>query len=233
MDGVAFLQWSLPQLGLRWRGYRRVKKQVLKRVRRRMQALGLEDHDAYRAHLAAHPDEWPRLEAMSRVTISRFFRNHRVFEELDAWLVARGEPARIWSSGCASGEEPYSAAIICVMRDIDAEILGTDASAHMLDRAREAEYLQGSLREVPPEWRAEAFEDGRLKARFRERVRFIQQDLRREAPAGRFDVIFCRNMAFTYFDRDAQIAAARTLRERLVPDGKLILGAHERLPDAL
>src|SRR5215218_3377296 len=72
---VAFLQWALPRLGLRWAGYRKVRRQVCRRVARRIAALGLPDHAAYRAHLEAHAEEWDVLRALTPVTISRFGRD--------------------------------------------------------------------------------------------------------------------------------------------------------------
>ncbi len=60
-DCVAFLQWALPHLSLSWRGFRKVRSQVCKRIRRRMQSLGLEDFAAYQGHLDRHPEEWAIL----------------------------------------------------------------------------------------------------------------------------------------------------------------------------
>ncbi len=62
-DGVAFLQWALPRLGFRWPGFRKVRRQVLKRLRRRIGELALTDLDAYRARLDSDPAEWTVLDA--------------------------------------------------------------------------------------------------------------------------------------------------------------------------
>ena len=61
MDCTAFLQWALPRLGMRWLGFRKVRGQVCKRVRRRLKNLGLDGFAAYRAYLETHDDEWRRL----------------------------------------------------------------------------------------------------------------------------------------------------------------------------
>jgi chemotaxis protein methyltransferase CheR len=69
---VDFLQWALPRLGLRWAGFRKVRRQVCRRLRRRLGELELADLDAYREHLEAHPEEWTVLDALIPITISRF-----------------------------------------------------------------------------------------------------------------------------------------------------------------
>ena len=108
---VAFLQWCLPQLGMRWGGFRKVRRQVCKRVSRRIDILGLADPDAYRLYLESHDDEWTTLGSLCRVTISRFYRDRGVFDGLRARVLpllveaasARGDDrVRCWCAGCAS-----------------------------------------------------------------------------------------------------------------------------------
>ncbi len=84
---VEFLQWCLPYLGLRWQGLRKVRNQVGKRLRRRLCDLDLADLVGYRAYLASHPDEWPHLDAMCRITISRFYRDRVVFEAISSLVL--------------------------------------------------------------------------------------------------------------------------------------------------
>jgi chemotaxis protein methyltransferase CheR len=74
---VDFLQWALPRLGLRWQGFRKVRRQVCRRVARRIAELGLADADAYRLYLERNPQEWDALAELCRVTISRFWRDRR------------------------------------------------------------------------------------------------------------------------------------------------------------
>src|SRR5262245_46489236 len=117
-DCVALLQWALPRLALRWEGFRNVRGQVCKRIARRTAELGLGPIAASRPYLEAHPEEWSFVEGLCRVTISRFFRDRGVFDRLRLEIlpelaVARSEGAvRAWSAGCASGEEPYTLAIV-------------------------------------------------------------------------------------------------------------------------
>nr|NIV19534.1 chemotaxis protein CheR [Gammaproteobacteria bacterium] len=109
---VQFLQWALPQLHMSWPGFRKVRRQVCKRIGRRMRELGLEAVEDYRAYLSHHASEWERLDAMCRITISRFYRDRGVFaalekSELPALLqrlrARGGHRLRAWSAGCGSG----------------------------------------------------------------------------------------------------------------------------------
>ena len=241
---VEFLQWAAPRLGLRWAGFRRVRGQVCKRIARRFRELGLADFAAYRDHLERTSDEWPRLDELCHVSISRFFRDREVFTRLTYLLderIGTGQhELRLWSAGCASGEEPYTLAIVAAFAlapkhpGLTWHITATDADPLLLERARRGCYRPSTLREIPSEWVPLAFEgqgDERcVRPLLRERVEFLQQDLRREMPAGPFDAILCRNVAFTYFDEPTQRAVLERLVARLLPEGLLVIGAHEKLP---
>jgi chemotaxis protein methyltransferase CheR len=224
VDCVAFLQWALPGLGRRWAGYRKVRRQVCRRVRRRAAELGLDSLAAYRDHLERHADEWRVLDGLTNVTISRFNRDRGVFEFL-AGVVGHG--ARVWSAGCASGEEPYTLALL---RD-DLEILATDVDPAVLRRAEAARYPPSALRELPAALRERAFTDGVLDPCVRSRVTFKRHDIRGEPPAGPFELVLCRNVAFTYFDDAVQRATLRRIASVMTPGGALVIGAHEALPD--
>jgi chemotaxis protein methyltransferase CheR len=224
VDCVAFLQWALPRLGRRWAGYRKVRRQVCRRVRRRAAELGLDSLAAYRDHLERHPDEWRVLDGLTNVTISRFNRDRGVFEFL-AGVVGHG--ARVWSAGCASGEEPYTLALL---RD-DLEILATDVDPAVLRRAEAARYPPSALRELPAWLREQAFTDGVLDPCVRSRVTFKRHDIRGEPPAGPFELVLCRNVAFTYFDDAVQRATLKRIASVMAPGGALVIGAHEALPD--
>jgi chemotaxis protein methyltransferase CheR len=248
-DCVDLLQWALPQLGLRWQGLRRVRGQVCKRLKRRLRALQLEDLAQYRALLGHSREEWTRLDALCRISISRFYRDHGVFQHLERELLprleqqvlARGDRRlRIWSAGCASGEEPYTLALMGAFSETpsrcEAEIVATDADPLLLARARCACYPSSSLRELPPEWRT-AFvpQDDALclKPEYRTPVRFLQQDIREGLAEASFDLILCRNLVFTYFAPSLQMEIARRMAQILVSGGLLLLGAHETLSAAV
>ena len=246
---VAFLQWALPRLGLRWRGFRRVRKQVCKRLRRRLSALGLADLGAYRAFLETHPAEWGELDPLCRITISRFYRDRGIFNDLSNRVMpelgrsaeAAGRRAvRAWSIGCASGEEAYSLVLAWRLgggtgeSELPLEVLGTDIDPSLLERARRACYPWGSLRELPEPWRRRAFrsvgQEACLRPRFREGTRFLRQDVRKARPEGAFDLILCRNLVLTYYRTPLQREVLGPILDRLRPGGALVVGAHEELP---
>ena len=246
---VEFLRWALPRMGLRWPGFRKVRGQVCKRIGRRLDDLGLADLEDYRELLDVEESEWQRLDGFCRITISRFHRDRTFFELLAQQMLPtlaqelvrprRGE-LRMWSAGCGAGEEPYTLAMIARLASAPAlgrvkpVILATDTNPHQLERAVDAVYPASTLAELPLRWREAAFEtlgDGtfRLRAPFRQAVRFEEQDLRRRSPGGTFELVLCRNLAFTYFSEEVQVAVLRRIREALVPGGLLGIGAHESL----
>ncbi len=248
---VELLRWALPRLRLRWPGFRRVRRQVCRRIRRRTRELGLPDAAAYRAHLEAHPAEWERLDAMCRISVSRFFRDRGVFAALETQvlpalaasaLAADRRMLRVWSAGCGSGEEAYSLAILWRFAlasrfpGILLQIVATDADARVLERARRACFRASSLKEVPPERRVAAFERrGDLycvRPELREGIEFRCQDIRKELPEGPFDLVLCRNLVFTYFDSGLQREALARILDQLGPGAALSIGLHESLPDA-
>ena len=248
---VELLRWAAPRLRLRWEGFRRVRGQVCKRMGRRMKELGLQSAADYRARLDVDPTEWEVLDSLCRVTISRFFRDGRVFDTLRDSLLpallsqarARGDTVfRVWSAGCASGEEPYSVSILYRLGleprfpELRLELIATEANPALLERAEVACYPSGSLRELPREWSLEAFSptpcgDPCLQPRFREGLTFLQQDLRARMPDGPFHLVLCRNVAFTYFAPPLQHEVLARLLERLTPEGLLVIGGHESLPE--
>ncbi len=245
-----FLGWAAPRLHLRAAGFDRVAHQACKRIGKRLRELGLADVAAYQAYLEGSPDEWRCLDALCRITISRFYRDRAVFDGLaDVVLptlaqaaVARGErELRCWSAGCASGEEPYSLSVLWLGRVqarfplLHLHIRASDADAYLLDRARAGQYPSSALRELPADLRELGFEtDGalcRLRPQVADAVELVREDLRGARPIEAFDLILCRNLAFTYFDDSLQREVLARLLERLRPGGGLVIGTRERLPE--
>jgi chemotaxis protein methyltransferase CheR len=247
---VSLLRWALPRLGLRWAGFRRVRRQVCRRIDRRRAQLDLGTPAAYRAYLEEHPSEWAQLDEMCRIPISRFFRDRALFEQLGTEVLpelarscsARGETTlHAWSAGCASGEEPYSLRLLWELdarprpMGVDLAIVATDADAHMLERARSARYAESSLRALPSAWKKRAFEQidalFDLQPEFRTGVELRLEDVRERAPDGSFELILCRNLAFTYFDDALQRKTLGRLLGHLRGSGFLVIGGHESLPE--
>ena len=246
---VAFLQWAVPRLGLRWEGLRNFRRTVRKRLAKRMTALGLAALEDYRAHLERDPSEWARLDAMCRITISRLFRDRAVYELLSAAILPERASAalregrrvvRVWSAGCASGEEPYSVAIVWhvdvapAYPGVELEVLATDADDELLARARRATYGEGSLRELDARLRAAALvPEGSLltvRPELRAGITFRCQDLRKAMPDGPFDVVLCRNVVLTYVEEARHRSLLERIVARLLPGGALVVGSRETMP---
>jgi chemotaxis protein methyltransferase CheR len=247
-DCTALLQWALPQLELRWPGFRKVRRQVCKRLRQRMRDLGVDTYSAYRARLEADSSEWRIFDECCHITISRFFRDRGIFEvvrrrllpDIAARAKREGRDAQVWSAGCASGEEPYTLKILWDLEVARAfpgvwlSIVASDVDQAMLARAREGCFEPTSLHELPPALIERGFDslDSRycVKREHRDGIAFLDQDLRTEMPARLFDLILCRYVAFTYFAVPLQRKVLAGMLERLRPQGYLVIGTHEQVP---
>jgi len=249
---VAFLQWALPQIQMRWPGFRRVRAQACKRIARRHVQLGLATVDDYRYYLAQHADEWQVLDACLRISISRFYRDKLMFAHLEQAvlpvlarqaLASGHQHLDIWCVGCGNGEEPYTLAIIWHLQlaqqfpALALRIVASDADPAMCRRAEQACYAFGSVKNLPAPWRAQVFtqEADRycLKPAYRRECTFLVQDIRETMPPGRFDLVLCRNLVFTYFDEALQRETLARIRTRLKTNGALVIGIHENLPAAV
>jgi chemotaxis protein methyltransferase CheR len=253
---IKFLQWAVPQLQMRWPGFRKVRGQVCKRLQRRLNELALNELDGYRDYLARHHDEWQNLDGLCRITISRFYRDKMMFAfledtvlpELAQRVLARREKVlRIWCVGAGSGEEPYSLSIIWHLKlknrfpDLKLQIVATDSDPNMIQRSHAACYEYGSIKNLPQDWQSEVFvqQDERycLKPQYQANVEFVLHDVREE-PTGMlyeaaFDLVLCRNLVFTYFDEPLQLRIFDRICHVLAEGGALVIGIHEFLPQGV
>ena len=249
---IDFLQWALPKMGYRWPGFRKVRGQVKSCISGRLEELGIGGLGEYRRRLKEDRCEWERLDVCCRITISRFYRDrktwdglrHEVLPELAS--AARGEGREVLqalSIGCASGEEPYTLRLCWELDEerpwegLGLEISAFDAGDHMVERARAARYPWGTLKELPEGWVERAFDpvDGEyeLRERFRYGVSFFVADLREWGPGEDrcFDVVFCRNLAFMYFDEAGREETLERLARWVRPGGVLVVGNRDVVPE--
>jgi chemotaxis protein methyltransferase CheR len=240
---IAILGWALPLVGLRPDGFRNVRRQVCRRLAARARSLRL-DARGYRLLLEASPAEREVLRRLAHVTISRFYRDARVWDALGTTVLpalAAGDGAlRAWSAGCASGEEPYTLALVWQLAvaprfpDARLEITATDADPEVLARAASATYRRSSVTEMPAAFVDVAFDvrgdDVVLRPPFREGVTFVAADLRALGPGGPLHVVLCRNVVFTYHDEAGQRAFAAAVAATLAPGGVLVVGKGEIAP---
>jgi chemotaxis protein methyltransferase CheR len=221
------------------------------RITRRLRDTGRADFAAYVDFLesGAGADELRMLISALTTNVTHFFREEHHFRLLDTEVFPRlvaaaraGRPVRLWSAGCATGQEPYSIAITLLRRFPDApshdvRILATDIDDAALARAVKGHYSQAQLEGVPPPDRTRFFReavDGALEIgpEVRSLVTFRQLNLVGPWPLQRsFDVIFCRNVVI-YFDVETQAALWPRFNRALGPDGVLFIGHSERLDPA-
>lgn len=226
-----------------WKGYRKVRKGVIKRIRRHMRELGCTGFGEYIAVLEKDEAASRTCEAHLRVTISRFCRDRQLWHHLENRLLpglAENYPEglNIWSAGCACGEEPYSLAILWdrLGRPTTLNITATDADPVCLERARRGIYDKSSLKELSPQCISSSFmkiNASRFSVlpHLRENIRWHRHDLLDIPPQGPFQMIFLRNNVLTYYQQPVLGPAVERIVGRLDLGGFLVIGAHERLPE--
>ncbi len=241
----------LEHFGYSREGYRRVRKGVKKRLRRHMQALGCQGLTSYLETIQARPRE--RSECLRRlsVPISRVMRDRPFWDLLAARILPDlrrrfGGPLRVWSAGCACGEEAYSLAIAAASTDILAtaerpllRILATDRNPACLVRARAGTYPRSSFREMDPDRWGRCFNPLRSGRRYRVRPEFQASidwlccEIDRLPVLETFHLLLLRNNVLTYVARNNQAQVLARILEYLRPGGILAVGHRERLPAAI
>jgi two-component system, chemotaxis family, CheB/CheR fusion protein len=229
--------------GFDFTGYKRSTLQ--RRIEKRMQAAQVADYRSYTEYLELHPGEFDVLFNTILINVTQFFRDPETWEslragELPAMLakLPADSPIRVWSAACASGEEPGTVAIILAdLLGQDAfrrrvKIYATDVDDEALEQARAAVYSPKQVAAVPEDLRARSFEeraDGlQLRPDLRRAIIFGRNDLARDSPISRVDLLMCRN-TLMYFNAEAQAEILRRLHFALKPTGILLLGRSETL----
>jgi len=248
MDDHQFKQ-LLAYFNLSGKGYRKVRKGVKKRIARHMQSLGCRQIERYLQRLAADETIKNQCAALMTVSISRFYRDRRVWSVLEKELLpdlvaGRTAPVRIWSAGCGRGEEVYSFRIAWEDLRLQRngrprlEIVATDVNSDYLAQAQKGVYNRGSVRELTAEQLGRYFESRPGGSRYcirpelKTNIAWSCQDLvSGQNPPGLFDIIFLRNNLLTYYRDPQKGAAFERVTATLQHNGTLIIGAHERLPD--
>lgn len=239
-----FIKEAAPLLDLQWRRFKRGG--IKRKVERRITELGLSNFEDYLLKIKRDPEEKSCLSQILTVTITRFFRDKEVFDILENSIIPailknkKGKDEfKIWSVGCANGEEPYSLSILWrekfgkFLPQIRLTILATDINESLLGRAREGRYKKSSLKEVLEEILRRFFkiENGFyvLDRSIRENVEFKKHDIIHGELFSGMDIVFCRNLAFTYFSRECQMNVLKKIAASLKEDGYLIIGKDESL----
>src|SRR6188474_1466158 len=218
---------------------------LMRRVEKRMQMVGIASFSDYTDYLEVHPEEFGQLFNAILINVTAFFRDESPWEYLREQIVpgmldgARNhDPLRIWSAGCASGEEAYSLAMLLSealgreqFRD-RIKIYATDVDDQALNQARAASYSEKDLEAVPEPLRRKYFAPENDRYVFdkdlRRSVIFGRHDLIQDAPISRINLLVCRN-SLMYFNTEAQSRILARFHFALGENGVLFLGKAEML----
>src|SRR3954451_20640931 len=229
--------------GFDFTGYQRTSLE--RRIRKRMEAIGVPDFDEYLEYLELHQDEFPALFDTILINVTSFFRDPPAWDYYRSDVVPRllesvgpDDPIRVWCAGCASGQETYTLAMVL------AEALGTDAylervkiygteiDEDALNQARQASYTAADVEAIPAPLLERYFEQGDQRYSFRKDLRrtviFGRNDLTQDAPISRIDLLTCRN-TLMYFNAETQARVLNRFHFALNPWGYLFLGKSEML----
>jgi len=217
-------------------------KHFRRRVHSRMRIRGVEDYETYLRILRRDPAEKRDLKKALTINVTQFFRNPEVYEAFERKIVPellkraeRKGSLKIWSLGCATGEEPYSIALIIAhalsgkLYAWKLRIHGTDIDAASLEIARRGVYRDIST--IPERFRERfitPLEKGAytFKDEIKSLVSFRRHDIFSDKPLRNQDAIFCRN-TIIYFNRESKRYLYRLFNKSLVPGGYLVLGKTE------
>jgi two-component system CheB/CheR fusion protein len=216
---------------------------IIRRLLRRMSLLRLPDVESYIAYLEQTPDEVVKLHDDLLIHVTRFFREPESFDLLAREVLPQLEiksdtPIRVWVAGCATGEEAYSLAIVLhevlgdCLEDGRIQIFGTDVSETAVEYARHGFYPATVAADVSPERLRRFFvkSDGgyRVTKALRDMCVFARQDLTRDPPFSRLDIICCRNVLI-YMDTRLQKKLLSMFHYALKSSGVLLLGHAESI----
>lgn len=229
--------------GFDFTGYKR--SSLTRRVLKRMQELSIDSFETYLDYLEVYADEFTALFNTILINVTAFFRDPSAWDYLNQIVIPRllesklaHQSIRIWSAGCASGEEAYTLAML-MAEHLGAEqfrqrvkIYATDVDEEALVQARHASYTDRELQPVPVELREKYFE--RIGNRYvfrvdlRRSIIFGRHDLVQDAPISRLDLLVCRN-ALMYFNAETQIRILTRFHFAIADQGYLLLGKAEML----
>jgi len=218
-----------------------------RRVAIRMRSSGSRDAAGYCTLLRQNPQELDLLQKTLTIHVSQFFRNPSMFDTLRDTVLpglfssceeSGAGKLRLWCLGCAGGEEPFSLAILLrehfsrEMRTVPTTIVGTDIDAETIRAARQGEYIEDRLKEVPAGLKQRYFRKSGsrfcLVTGLREMVTFQQGDITRTAEYLPSDLVVCRN-TLIYFTRPDQEKILHGIADILPAGGILVLGRSEEL----
>src|SRR3954471_2692138 len=239
----ALLEFIKRTRGVDFTGYKRTSLE--RRFRRRMEVVACESYGDYLDYLEVNPQEFEQLFETLLINVTEFFRDPAAWEHLRDEVLPKlladktGDgPVRVWSAGCASGQEAYTCAIVLAeLMGLEAyrervKIYATDIDEDALSQGRLAVYPAKELESVPPELREKYFERADQRIAFRKDLRrtviFGRNNLVQDAPISRLDLLVCRN-TLMYFNAETQARVLRHFHFALHEPGVLMLGKSEMM----
>jgi two-component system, chemotaxis family, CheB/CheR fusion protein len=221
-------------------GYKRPS--LVRRISKRMNERGIDSYAAYQELLEAEPAEFVPLFDTILIKVTSFFRDDLAWDYLTSEIVPKivegGHDVRVWSTGCATGEEAYSAAIVFAEALGDdafrrrVKIYATDIDDDALSVGRHARYTPKQVESVPPELRSRYFEEGSTGYSFRQDLRrcviFGRHDVIHDPPISKIDLLISRN-TLMYFMTETQEQILQNFHFALRDEGYLFLGKSEAL----
>ncbi len=221
------------------------KSTIYRRVEKRLDVHNIEDLPHYARFLQEHPEEVQSLFKELLIGVTSFFRDPEAFEILKKKVLPlllkdkpEGYQLRIWVPGCSSGEEAYSLAMICLEyiesenRDIRLQVFGTDIDEEAINLARAGFYLDNIAIDVSPDRIRHFFfkEEGgfRIKKDLRETIVFAVQNVVKDAPFTKLDLVSCRNLLI-YLEPELQNRLLPLFHYSLKPGAILFLGTAESI----
>ncbi|MCG8686095.1 MAG: methyltransferase domain-containing protein [Desulfobacterales bacterium] len=231
---------------LSFKGYKKVRKGVKKRLVRHMQKLQCPTVKAYLNKISNRPELCHECRLILTVSISRFFRDRMVWKTISAdmlpFFVQTGQDTvYAWSAGCARGEEPYSLKILWEkakalgLKRPCLNLLASDINPDYLAAALKGTYGKTSVKEVSELDRYTFFDVRKkqfsVKPILKKDIHWKQIDLCHTLPEQQFDLIFLRNNILTYLGEKERSTVFKFIVRQLKPGGFLVKGAHEVLPE--
>jgi two-component system CheB/CheR fusion protein len=218
---------------------------LLRRIDHRMASLDIKSYPEYIDRLQVNADEFTALFNTILINVTSFFRDPEAWELIRSKVIPElladkvtGEPVRVWSAGCSSGQEAYTIAILLAEalgpeRYLEqVKIYATDVDEEALTQARHAMFDENDMKGVPDDYQDKYFERRDRRYAFRTDLRrtviFGRNDLVQDAPISRIDLLLCRN-TLMYFNAEAQARILGRFHFALVPRGVLMLGKAEML----
>jgi two-component system CheB/CheR fusion protein len=242
-DFRTLLNYVRSNRGFDFTGYK--QPSLMRRVTRRMQTVGVTSFSEYTDYLEVHPDEFQYLFNTLLINVTAFFRDSTSWQALRNEVVPAilhskedTDPIRVWSAGCASGEETYSIAMMLAeMLGVEefqsrVKIYATDLDEDALTEARQATYSKHKIDGLSEAQLKEFFDhkDGvyTFSKELRRLVIFGRHDLVQDAPISRIDLLLCRN-TLMYFNAETQGRILTRFHFGLNDNGYLFLGKAEML----